>query len=143
MPSNNTISFLSEDVSFDLAHKEIIQKWISKVISEELKTIGEITYVFCSDQYLHKINLQHLQHDTFTDIITFDYCVDEIINSDIFISIDRVKENAISFRTSFKNELNRVIIHGILHLIGYDDKTDADKETMRSKEDFYLSLLTI
>lgn len=139
----SAISFLTEDISFDFNHKENISKWIQNVISEEGKETGEITYIFCSDDYLHKINLEHLKHDSFTDVITFNYCNENIVNTDIFISIDRVKENAISFNTSFQNELNRVIIHGILHLIGYDDKNDSDKEVIRSKEDFYLSLLSI
>lgn len=143
MTSQNTISFLSEGISFELEHLDVIQNWIQESVLNEGKSPGEITYVFCSDDYLHKINLEHLKHDTFTDILTFNYCVDEVVNSDIFISIDRVKDNAVSFNTSFQNELNRVIIHGILHLVGYDDLTDSDKETMRSKEDFYLSLLSI
>ncbi len=143
MTFQNTISFLSEDIFFDFEHKNDIQSWIQEAISKEGKTMGEITYVFCSDNYLHKINLEHLQHDTFTDIITFNYCVDDIISCDIFISNDRVNENSETFKTTFQNELNRVIIHGILHLVGYDDKSDSDKEVMRSKEDFYLSLLSI
>ncbi len=143
MVFQGAISFLTEDISFDLNHKENISKWIQNVISEEGKETGEVTYIFCSDDYLHKINLEHLKHDSFTDVITFDYCNENIVNTDVFISIDRVKENAISFNTSFQNELNRVIIHGILHLVGYDDKSDSDKEVIRSKEDFYLSLLSI
>lgn len=141
MPKKNTIYFLSEDISFDLEHQKEIEFWIHDVITKEEKCTGEITYIFCSDNYLHKINLEHLQHDTFTDIITFNYCVEGIISADIFISIDRVKENAVSFNNTFQNELSRVIIHGILHLVGYDDKSKSDKEAMRSKEDFYLSLL--
>ncbi len=86
------------------------------------------------------MNVEHLDHDTFTDIITFNYCIEELVNSDIFISVDRVRENAETFKTSFEDELNRVMIHGILHLVGYDDKTDSDKKTMRAKEDFYLNL---
>jgi len=141
MGFSNTISFLSESISFELENQNNIQNWIYDAIKKEGKTSGEITYIFCSDDYLHKINLEHLQHDTFTDIITFNYCIGDIITSDIFISIDRVKENASSFNATFQNELSRVMIHGILHLIGYDDKSDSDKEMMRSKEDFYLSLL--
>jgi rRNA maturation RNase YbeY len=106
----------------------------------KLKKTGEINYVFCSDLYLHKINLEHLNHDTYTDIITFNYCEEDIISGDIFISIDRVKENSITYHTNFQKELNRVMIHGILHLVGFDDKSESDKELMRSKEDFYLSL---
>ena len=141
MSNIDSISFFSEGISFDLDNQENIQNWIQQVISKEGKSTGEISYVFCSDKYLHKINLEHLKHDNFTDIITFDYCVDKTINSDIFISVDRVKENAVEFSTSFQNELYRVIIHGILHLLGYNDKLDEEKKLMRSKEDFYLSLL--
>ena len=136
-----SIFFISEDVSFDLDHKESFQAWLQKVVSMEEKVIGEISYVFCSDNYLHKINLEYLGHDTYTDIITFDYCVGNVINSDIFISIERVKENGIKFHASFQNELSRVMVHGVLHLLGYSDKSHRDKEVMRAKEDFYLSLL--
>jgi len=136
----NSISFDSEDISFELEHPNLVQYWIQHAIINEDKVAGEISYIFCSDEYLHKINLEHLQHDTLTDIITFNYCEDDLINSDIFISVDRVKENAGLFKTSFENELSRVMIHGILHLVGYDDKTDEDKALMRSKEDFYLTL---
>ena len=134
------ISFDSEDISFELENAESMQKWIKKTIVNESKTLGEISYIFCSDEYLNKINIEHLDHDTYTDIITFNYCEGDLINSDIFISIDRIKENAISFKNSFEDELSRVIIHGILHLVGYDDKTDDEKVVMRSKEDFYLTL---
>ena len=140
MVLGSVISFFSEDISFELENELKTQEWVIKTITKEDKTPGEINYIFCSDTYLHKMNVEHLDHDTFTDIITFNYCVGELINTDIFISIDRVKENAETFKTSFENELNRVMIHGILHLIGYDDKTGSDKKTMRAKEDFYLNL---
>jgi probable rRNA maturation factor len=143
MNNQNTISFCSEDISFEFEHQLLVEKWIKEAILIEGKSMGEITYIFCSDDYLHKINLEHLKHDTFTDIITFDYCVDEIINSDIFISIDRVKDNALTFQTMFQDELFRVMIHGVLHLLGYKDKLDTEKKMMRSKEDFYLTLLLI
>jgi len=136
----NSISFDSEDLSFELDRPNLVKDWILYTINNENKITGEISYIFCSDEYLHKINLEHLQHDTFTDIITFNYCNDNLINSDIFISIERVRENAILFKSSFENELSRVMIHGILHLVGYDDKTEEDKVLMRSKEDFYLTL---
>ena len=142
MSFQSLVSFFSEDVDFELESQSETNAWIQETILKEAKNVGEITYVFCSDTYLHKMNLEHLNHDTFTDIITFNYCEEDFINSDIFISIDRVKENADTFKTTFQNELNRVIIHGILHLIGYDDKSDTDKKVMRTKEDFYLSLLT-
>jgi len=140
MLSQNIISFHSEDISFELEGQLDVQNWIEHAITNENKDVGEVSYIFCSDEYLHKINLEHLNHDTLTDIITFNYCEDNLINSDIFISVDRVKENAELFKTSFQNELERVMIHGVLHLIGYDDKTDEDKMVMRSKEDFYLTL---
>ena len=136
----NSISFDSEDVSFELEKPNVVQDWIQQTIIKEGKLVGEISYIFCSDEYLHKINLEHLQHDTLTDIITFNYCEEGLINSDIFISVDRVRDNAELFKTSFENELSRVMIHGILHLVGYDDKRDEDKVLMRSKEDFYLTL---
>jgi len=136
----NSISFDSEDLSFELDRPNLVKDWILYTINNENKITGEISYIFCSDEYLHKINFEHLQHDTFTDIITFNYCNDNLINSDIFISIERVRENAILFKSSFENELSRVMIHGILHLVGYDDKTEEDKVLMRSKEDFYLTL---
>jgi rRNA maturation RNase YbeY len=136
----DSISFNSEDISFELDQPTVIQNWIQETITNEDKVVGEISYIFCSDEYLHKINLEHLQHDTLTDIITFNYCEEDLISSDIFISVDRVKENAGLFKVSFENELSRVMIHGVLHLVGYDDKTDEDKVLMRSKEDFYLTL---
>jgi rRNA maturation RNase YbeY len=136
-----SINFFSQELTFELDDSSKTSDWIQHSITREGKVPGEISYIFCSDEYLHKMNVEHLSHDTFTDIITFNYCVDELINSDLFISIDRVKENAITFNNTFQNELHRVIIHGILHLIGYDDKTEEDQVIMRAKEDFYLTLL--
>lgn len=141
MPFSSSISFHSEDISFELDNPNITQVWVEKTILQEGKCLGEISYIFCSDNYLHKINLEHLNHDTYTDIITFNYCEDNTLNSDIFISIDRVKDNAKTYKVDFINELHRVIIHGVLHLIGYNDKSDDEQEIMTSKEDFYLSLL--
>ena len=143
MSITNSITFLSEDILFDLENQKDVENWIKSTIIDEDKALGEITYIFCSDEYLHKINVEHLKHDTLTDVITFNYNVEDVISSDIFISIDRVKENSISFKTSFKNELLRVMINGVLHLVGYDDKSDEDKKVMRAKEDFYLSLLPV
>ncbi|MDG1477283.1 MAG: rRNA maturation RNase YbeY [Vicingaceae bacterium] len=140
MFSESAIYFNSEEVSFELNNPQNTQSWIENTIIKEGKTVGEISYVFCSDEYLHKMNIEHLQHDTLTDIITFNYCEESLISSDIFISVDRVKENAERFNVSFEEELDRVMIHGILHLVGYDDKTEEDKIEMRSKEDFYLTL---
>lgn len=134
------ISFYSEDISFELQNTNLTIVWIESTLKEEDKTLGEISYIFCSDDYLHKINMEHLNHDTYTDIITFNYCEDNVVSADIFISIDRVKENAKTYDVDFSQELNRVLIHGVLHLVGYNDKTDEEQVIMTSKEDFYLSL---
>jgi len=139
----SSINFFSEDIDFSLSKEKIIASWIEQTIFKEDKKPNEITYVFCSDEYLHNINLTYLNHDTFTDIITFDYTEKNIINSDIFISIDRVKDNAKKYNNTFENELHRVIIHGVLHLLGYKDKSSEETKEMRAKEDFYLSLLSI
>ena len=138
---SSSISFHSEDVDFQLENEQKFIDWINLTIQQEEKSATEITYVFCSDEYLYQMNLDYLNHDTYTDIITFDYTENSIVSGDIFISIDRVKENAIKFNTTFLNELSRVIIHGVLHLVGYKDKTTEQKQVMRSKEDFYLTLL--
>ncbi len=127
---------------FVFLNKNTISGWISSTITSEFHKEGDLNYVFCSDKYLLEININHLNHNTLTDIITFDYSLGKQINTEIYISIDRVKENAESFNTSFDGELHRVIIHGILHLCGYKDKTKKEKATMRNKEDYYLSLLT-
>lgn len=138
---SSSISFHSEDVDFQLENEQKLIDWINSTIKQEEKSATEITYVFCSDEYLYQMNLDYLNHDTYTDIITFDYTENSFVSGDIFISIDRVKENAIKFNTTFLNELSRVIIHGVLHLVGYKDKTTEQKQVMRSKEDFYLTLL--
>ncbi len=132
------IDFFSE-TEFNLQNSEEVARWISKIITNEKREEGEISYIFCDDEYLHKLNLEFLNHDTLTDIISFDNSLGNQINGDIFISIERVKENADSYKTSFKNELHRVIIHGILHYCGYKDKTKTDVELMRKKEDEALS----
>jgi rRNA maturation RNase YbeY len=113
-------------------------QWVKGIILEENKKEGDIVFVFCNDKYLLKKNIQFLNHDTYTDVITFDYCSDSIINGDIFISTERVKENAKNLEVDFFNELNRVMVHGLLHLLGYKDKTELDAKLMREKEDFYL-----
>lgn len=138
---SSSISFHSEDVDFQLENEQKLIDWINSTIQQEEKSATEITYVFCSDEFLYQMNLDYLNHDTYTDIITFDYTENSFVSGDIFISIDRVKENAIKFNTTFLNELSRVIIHGVLHLVGYKDKTTEQKQVMRSKEDFYLTLL--
>lgn len=134
------LSFFSENILFNLSNEAAVSTWIFNVIFAEKKTVGNISYVFCTDEYLHKLNLEHLNHDTYTDIITFDYCEGDLMQGDIFISIDRVKENAEKFKVSFEEELRRVLVHGVLHLVGYKDKSDEEAREMRVKEDFYLSL---
>lgn len=131
------ISFNYEN-DFVLPFEERIQKWISSVISDEGFKEGEINYIFCNDDYLHKINVEFLNHDTLTDIISFDYTVGKILQGDIFISTERVTDNAKDFDTSFDDELHRVIVHGVLHYCGYKDKSERDAKLMRSKEDSYL-----
>ena len=114
--------------------------FITPLLISENKTEGDIVLIFCSDQYLLEINKKHLNHDYYTDIITFDYCVEKIVSGDLYISIDRVKENSKIFNESFINELNRVVIHGVLHLCGYNDKTEADQKIMRNLENKYLAI---
>jgi rRNA maturation RNase YbeY len=128
---------------FILVDSDEIRIWIEDVIKKEKKTVGDITYIFCDDDYLLERNKEFLDHNTLTDIITFNYCIDNNISSDIMISIDRVKENSTTFENSFNEELKRVMIHGILHLIGYNDKSDKEKELMKEKENFYLNMFYI
>ncbi len=140
MDINSEFNFHSENISFEIKKKPAIISWLSYAIKNENKIPGEISLIFCSDDYLHKLNIKHLNHDTLTDIITFDYCENEIVHGDLFISIDRVKANAELFLTSLDNELHRVMIHGVMHLCGYKDKTTEDQKVMSAKEDFYLNL---
>lgn len=133
------ISF-NYEIDFKLENSEELKSWISKVILEENCNVGDINYIFCSDEYLHKINVEFLDHDTLTDIISFDYSVGKELHGDIYISVDRVTENASEYGTKFNDELDRVIIHGILHYCGYKDKTKDEENLMRSKEDYYLSI---
>lgn len=137
MPS---ISFFEEDISFKLKNKAHVRQWITDAIQNEGFKLKELTYIFCSDNYLLQINQQYLDHDTYTDIITFDNSEgNKIVTGDIFISIERIRENAAKFNVPETNELHRVIIHGVLHLLGYKDKSALDKQKMTEKEDFYLS----
>ena len=129
--------------NFILEDSEKIRIWIEDVIKKEKKIVRDITYIFCDDDYLLERNKEFLNHNTLTDIITFNYCIDNNISSDIMISIDRVKENSTIFENSFNEELKRVMIHGILHLIGYNDKSEEEEELMRKKEDFYLNMFYI
>ena len=133
------IRYYSEDTNFEFKGKLLNNRWIKFVAESEVRKVGDINVIFCSDNYILDVNMKYLQHDYFTDIITFDYCEDDVLSGDLFISIDSVKDNALFYGTDFPDELNRVIVHGILHLIGYDDHTDSEQKTMRSKEDYCLS----
>ena len=132
------ISF-NYETKFVLDNETEISKWITNTILEENCKVGDIDYIFCSDDYLHKLNLDFLNHDTLTDIISFDYSVGKELHGEIYISIDRVRENASEFKVSFEDELARVIIHGVLHYCGYKDKSVDDEKLMRSKENYYLA----
>ncbi len=132
---------LNNQIDFNFTEQQKVLSWISSVIIDEGFTEGEINYIFCSDEYLLDINLKHLNHDTYTDVISFDYSLNKLISGDIYISIERVEDNAQIFNVSFQKELFRVMIHGILHYCGYKDKTVQDNKIMRSKEDYYLSKL--
>ena len=134
------ISFQSVG-TFSLKTETAVTKCVKALVKQELREIGDITFVFCDDNYLHKINLEFLDHDTYTDIITFDYSAGNEVISEIYISIDRVEENAKKYSQTFENEIHRVMIHGVLHLCGYKDKLAEDKQIMRDKENHYLSLL--
>lgn len=136
-----SIQFYTEDIDFKFSGARKTTSWIKKVIESEGASLLSITYIFCSDSYLLNINTDFLAHHTYTDIVTFDNSEEPgKIEADIFISIERVQENAIKFKVSFEEELHRVIIHGVLHLLGYKDKSASQKSLMRKKEDSYLSL---
>ena len=128
------ISF-NYEIDFELVNEEVYSRWISGVILSENKKEGEINYVFCDDDYLHKLNLEYLNHDTLTDIISFDYSVGNELSGDVFISVERVEENAGDFKVDFDEELKRVMVHGVLHYCGYQDKSELDEKIMRSKEE--------
>ncbi|ERJ57772.1 rRNA maturation RNase YbeY [Sphingobacterium paucimobilis] len=134
------ISFFSEDIDYTLKEKAKVREWINAaVLGEGFKRVGELNFIFCSDEYLLDINKEYLNHDTYTDIVTFDSSEDEdVIAGDIFISIDRIRENAAKFNVSERDELHRVIIHGVMHLCGYLDKKKEEKEGMTAKENEYL-----
>ena len=132
------ISYYFEDTDFIFKGKTLNNRWLRLVAESEIRRIGDISIIFCSDNYILDVNQQYLQHDYFTDIITFDYCEGNIVSGDLFISIDTVKDNAEHYGATFERELNRVMVHGVLHLIGYDDHSEDDITEMRSKEDFYI-----
>lgn len=138
------INFFSEEIDFQLENEEKTSNWLQKVANKEGFIVAAINYIFCDDEYLHKINMEYLNHDTYTDIITFDNSEDEdeqVLEGDIFISVERVKENSATLKTTFEQEIHRVMVHGLLHLTGYDDHSAEDKQLMREKEDSALAIL--
>lgn len=143
MPFGSTINFFTESTNFNLRNKTIIRSWLVKCSKQEKKSFGELNYIFCSDNYLRKINKQYLNHDYFTDIITFPTSApnENLISGDIFISIDRVRENAKTYRVKVDEELHRVMAHGLLHLCGYGDKSEKEIKLMRKKENECLGKL--
>lgn len=132
------ISFHIENIPFKLTHRQKLKEWLKQVVLGEAKMLGDITFIFCSDQYLLSVNKTYLNHDYFTDVITFDYSTMPVIAGDIFISVDTVYINAREYKVSFENELCRVMLHGVLHLCGYKDALKSEQLTMRKKEDLYL-----
>lgn len=134
------VSFFNQSISFKLKDKTKLKQWIKTITEKEKHKLGQINYIFCTDNELLEINIRHLNHKTLTDIITFDYTEGKTIHSDIYISIERVEENSKKFKVTFDEELHRVMIHGILHLCGYKDKSKADSELMRKKENASLKL---
>ena len=134
------IRYFQEDIRFELKQKLLNNRWLKMVAGSEMRRLGAINIIFCSDNYILDVNMKYLQHDYFTDIITFDYCEKDVLSGDLFISIDSVRENAQFYGTEFADELNRVMVHGLLHLIGYDDHCEADIAVMRQKENYYLEM---
>lgn len=131
------------ETSFELGDEELYSRWVSSIIDTEFKVEGTINYIFCDDSYLLKINEEYLKHDTLTDIISFDYSIGKELHGDIFISIERVRENAVDYRVEFTEELNRVMAHGILHYCGYNDKNKEDELVMRLKEEEKMSMFHV
>lgn len=134
------VSYFFEDTKFKFSHRRLNNAWLKTVAGSEIRKLGDINIIFCSDNYILDVNQKYLQHDYFTDIITFDYCEGDVLSGDLFISVDSVRENSIFYKTEFENELNRVIVHGLLHLIGYDDHTPEDQKLIREKENYYLEV---
>ena len=134
------IRYFQEDIRFELKQKMLNNRWLKMVAGSEMRRLGAINIIFCSDNYILDVNMKYLQHDYFTDIITFDYCEKDILSGDLFISIDSVRENALFYGVPFADELDRVMVHGLLHLIGYDDHTEEQIREMRAKEDYYLQM---
>ena len=134
------ISF-SAETSFELSNPQLTGAWLGSIISQEGYSEGEVSVVFCDDKYLFKFNVEFLHHDTLTDVIGFNSSLSNEIHGEIYISIDRVEDNAVEFSQAFETELLRVMAHGVLHFCGYNDKTDQESSLMRTKEDFYLNQL--
>ena len=137
------VSFFTEDVRFPFRQKRFTSKWLKFVAQHEGRKLGDISVIFCSDPYILDVNKKYLQHDYYTDIITFDYCEGKTLSGDLFISIDSVRENAHEYGAEFDDELHRVMVHGLLHLIGYDDHTPEEEKTIHEKEDYYLKLRSV
>ena len=135
------IKFFTEDTRFNLKNKNLIKNWVKSTIKSVNKNTGNINFIFTSDKHLLKINKEYLSHKYYTDIITFNYCESEIVSGDIFISIETVKNNSSRFNVTIVEELHRVIIHGVLHLLGFNDQSDEEKAVMREKENYYLERL--
>ena len=134
------IRYFQEDIQFELKQKMRNNRWLKMVAGSEMRRLGAVNIIFCSDNYILDVNMRYLQHDYFTDIITFDYCEKDVLSGDLFISIDSVRENALFYGVPFADELDRVMVHGLLHLIGYDDHTEEQVAEMRAKEDYYLQM---
>lgn len=140
MSPEEAIHFFSEDTDSEVTLQAERQHWLADTITKEGSELGPISIIICSDEYLHKMNVEYLEHDDLTDVITFDYSEGKRCSGDIFLSIDRITENAVANKVTPENELSRVMVHGVLHLLGYKDKTPEDAAEIRSKEDYYLSL---
>jgi rRNA maturation RNase YbeY len=138
---HSAISYNAENISFNLKNKRILTDWIKEIIKREGKNLAIVSFIFCDDAFLLRLNKKFLNHDTYTDIITFDYCKDNLISGDIFISIERVRENAVKFSQPFKEEVCRVMCHGVLHLVGFSDKNIRKRLDMRAKEDECILIL--
>ena len=134
------VTYFNEDINFPFKEKRLTSRWLKLVAGSEAKKLGDVAIIFCSDNYILDVNIKYLGHDYYTDIITFDYCEGDRLSGDLFISIDSVRENASFYGADFPTELNRVIVHGLLHLIGYDDHSEEDIAMMRAKENYYLGL---
>ena len=132
------IRYFQEDIRFELKQKMLNNRWLKMVAGSEMRRLGAINIIFCSDNYILDVNMKYLGHDYFTDIITFDYCEGKVLSGDLFISIDSVRENAELYGATFEEELRRVMVHGLLHLVGYDDHTEEEQKVMRAKENYYL-----